>query len=543
MPNVERASMAGSSAAMAAGTIVSRILGFGKVMMLAMAIGVTVGGAADAFDVANKIPNTLYMLLAGGVLNAVLVPQIVSKSKESDGGQDFINRLLTLALIILAALTLVAILCAPLLIRIYSAPTWPANQTALAVAFALWCLPQLFFYGLYTLLGQVLNAKSSFGPYMWAPAVNNVVAIIGLAIFIALFGPGETGQHTLDSWDTDKIALLAGSATAGVACQALILIPALKRIGFRYTPTFGFRGRGLGTAGRIAGWAFAALLVGHLGFVVISQVASTASITGEEAIASNAAYSLSYTIFMLPHSIVAVSLATALLPALSRHVAEQATDSIRNSLAMSIRAVGLVNVFATVALIVLSDQIAMAVGGGSPEQAKAIGLVIATMAAGLVPFSANYLLQRAFYAYEDGRTPFFIKVPQVVLTSAGVVIAAFLPKEFVVAGIGTAMSAGYALALILAAIQLRRRIGGLNGRAILVSHVKYMIAGVAAAGIGMSIFALAGPVLGSNRGGASLAVLIIVPCMLLVYVLACHALRVPELKRILDVLRARWLRR
>src|SRR5699024_12665291 len=111
-------------------------------------------------------------------------------------------------------------------------------------------LPQLFFYGLYTLLGQVLNAKSSFGPYMWAPVLNNIVAIGGLAVFILIFGTNNASPHELSTWTRDKIALIAGTATLGVAAQALIRIWPLKRIGFKYKPTFGFRGVGLASAGR-----------------------------------------------------------------------------------------------------------------------------------------------------------------------------------------------------------------------------------------------------------------------------------------------------
>ena len=126
-------SLARSSAVMTAGTLTSRILGFVKAMLLATAIGVTVGGAADAFDVANKVPNNLYMLLAGGVLNAVLVPQIIRAAKRPDGGQDFVNRLLTLAVITLGAVTLLATLAAPLLVRLYSSSGWSDDQRALAI--------------------------------------------------------------------------------------------------------------------------------------------------------------------------------------------------------------------------------------------------------------------------------------------------------------------------------------------------------------------------------------------------------------------------
>jgi putative peptidoglycan lipid II flippase len=337
-------SLARSSAIMTAGTMTSRVLGFVKASMLATAIGVNFV-QADAFDVANKVPNTLYMLLAGGVVNAVLVPQIVRASKREDGGEDFTNRLLTLSFLILGVVTIVATAAAPLLVWLYSSG-WSPAQLALSTAFAYWCLPQLFFYGLYTLLGQVLNAKSSFGPYMWAPVLNNVVAIAGLAAFILIFGTNNATVHDLDTWTPDKIALIAGTATLGVAAQALILIWPLKRIGFKYKPKFGFRGVGLGSAGKVAFWTFAAMLIGQIGFLIISRVASGASIPGDGN-ASNTAYTNAYLVFMLPHSLIAVSLATALFTSLAKNAADEDTEAVVGDFSMGVRMVGMVNTFAT----------------------------------------------------------------------------------------------------------------------------------------------------------------------------------------------------
>ncbi len=533
-------SLARSSAVMTAGTLVSRILGFVKTMLLATAIGVTVGGAADAFDVANKVPNNLYMLLAGGVLNAVLVPQIVRATRRTDGGRDFTNRLLTLTVVLLLGVTVIATLCAPLLVRLYSSATWSPEQTALAVAFAYWCLPQIFFYGLYTMLGQVLNAHSSFGPYMWAPVVNNLVAILGLVAFIFVFGPGETGQHAVGTWDTAKIALLAGSATLGVVLQALVLLVPLRRMGFAFRPTFGFRGFGLRTAGTVAGWTFAAVLVGQLGFVVTSRVAASASSAGGEVSASNAAYSVSYLMFMLPHSLVAVSLATALFTSMSSFAADGDVRSVRSSLALGLRVVGLVNMFATVAFIALAGPAAMLIGGGTQEQARSIGLVLITMVIGLVPFSANYLLQRVFYAYEDARTPFWVQLPQVVLTSGGVLASgALLPQQFVVAGIGLSMSLGYLFACLASALLLRRRLGHLDSTPILLAHLKFAVAGLLACGAGMGLLAWVGPGAWEARLGALVTVGWIGTAMLVVYLGACWVLRVRELRSVLDTVRRR----
>jgi hypothetical protein len=260
-------SLLGSSALMAAGTAVSRVLGFVRAAVLVAAVAPGGNGAADAFSVANVMPNALYILLAGGVLNAVLVPQIAKAAKQKDGGEDYINRLLTAALGILAVITVVVIFAAPLLIKVYGSQSWKPPLVELATAFSLWCLPQVFFYGLYTLVGQVLNARGRFGAYMWAPVINNVVSIIGLVAFVILYGKGT---QPVDSWDSTKIMLLAGSQTIGVAAQAIILIPVLGRAGIRFRPKFGLRGVGLSSASRVAGWTFAAVIVQQIAFVVIS---------------------------------------------------------------------------------------------------------------------------------------------------------------------------------------------------------------------------------------------------------------------------------
>lgn len=540
-------SLARSSAVMTAGTLISRVLGFVKAMLLATAIGVTAGGAADAFDVANKVPNNLYMLLAGGVLNAVLVPQIIRAAKRPDGGQDFVNRLLTLAVMVLAGVTVLATLAAPLLVRLYSSPAWSDDKRALAIAFAYWCLPQIFFYGLYTMLGQVLNAHSNFGPYMWAPVLNNVVAIAGLGAFIALFGAGGV-QNAVGTWDATKITVLAGTATLGVVAQALILLWPLRRIGFRFRPTFGFRGVGLGTAGGIATWTFSAVLVGQLGFIVTSRVAASASSESGEPQASLAAYTLAYLIFMLPHSLIAVSLATALFTSLSTYAADKDTASVRSSLGLGLRLVGLVNVFATAVLITLSTPAAMLIGGALDaesgldplDQARAIGPVIATMVAGLVPFSANYLLQRVYYAYEDAKTPFWVQVPQVVLTAIGVVASgALLPGAWIVAGIGASMSIGYVFVALVSAFLLRRKLARLGTKDLVVSHLKFTVAALVSAGVGAVGMHYLDDGLYSSRLGAFVVCAVGGSIMLAVYLGVCYVLRVRELHQTIATVRTK----
>ena len=189
-PSGER-SLARSSALMAAGTVVSRILGMTKSLMLAAVMGFAVTG--DAFDVANTLPNSFYLLLAGGVLNAVLVPQITKAAHHDDGGDEFVNRLLTLSLVLMAGATVLATALAPWLVQLNATSRWSSQTLALSTAFAFICLPQIFFYGLYTLLGQVLNARGHFTAYMWAPALTNIVSMVGLGAFLLLGKPREAG--------------------------------------------------------------------------------------------------------------------------------------------------------------------------------------------------------------------------------------------------------------------------------------------------------------------------------------------------------------
>ena len=208
-------SLLSSTAVMAAGTIVSRLSGFVRGILLAAALGVTLH--ADVFNIANTVPNMLYILLAGGVVNAVLVPQLVRAMKnDPDGGEAYTNRIITLAGLFLAVVTVLLVLAAPLLMRLflgseYFTPALAAQRESV-IDFARYCLPQVFFYGMFVLVGQVLNARGRFGPMMWAPIANNVVAVLVLTTYLVVYGPavGPEKQRRASrrapkhSWDSAR---------------------------------------------------------------------------------------------------------------------------------------------------------------------------------------------------------------------------------------------------------------------------------------------------------------------------------------------------
>jgi putative peptidoglycan lipid II flippase len=527
---------------MASGTILSRLLGFARAVILAAAIGVTTN-AADAFGVANQLPNNVYAIIVGGVLNAVLVPQIVKARAHKDGGKGYIDRLLTFILTIFFAVSVISTIAAPILVSIYT-KDWTGPQLALATAFAYWCLPQLFFYGLYSLLGEVLNARSAFGPFMWAPVLNNIVGLAGLVAFIAIFGADPTGAKAVETWSADKIALLAGSATVGVASQALILLVAWKRIGLKLSLNFKWRGFGLGPALKAASWSLGMVIVTQIGGLVQTIVASSTIVSREtnSAIAGVAAAGIAWLIFMLPHSVATVSIATAYFTKMAQHVNEGQMPLFKKDFVDGIKAILVISVFATAALIVMAYPVARVFAGEFPALVS-LGNVIIAMMIGLVPFSFVFMMQRAFFALEDTRSPFVFTVIQISLHISGAIaLSVYAPAEWLVVGLALLTSGTVAIQATIAYLFLIRRIGSLAGFGFRLASAKFVLSAAVSgiAGFGM-IQALGGIRAGSFvvdkvvSSGLSMALVGFV--MFGVYAAALKVSRSPEIDAVLAGIR------
>ena len=524
-------SLARSSAAMAAGTAVSRLLGFLRTALLLGIVGIGLSG--DAFDVANTLPNQFYLLLAGGVLNAVLVPQITKAATHDDGGHDFVNRLLTLSLTVVAVATLVATALAPLLVRLFS-QGWDPRTITLSTAFALICLPQVFFYGLYTVLGQVLNARGQFAAYMWAPALANIVAVGGLLWFAAI-APHQPG---VGQWTGEMVWVLAGTATLGVVVQSLALVLPLRRGGFRFRPVWGFRGVGLGSASRVALWTFAALGVSQLGFVVTSKVLTRANdlMTASGVVgAGKAAYTSAFLLFMLPHSLVTLSLVTALFTRMSTAAHAGDSRAVVEDLGRGLRMPAVLLVPGTVAAVLLGTAgVRLVFFRNSDPQAHAIAAVMIAMMLGLLPFGWLYLIQRVYYAYEDARTPFLLQLVVTAIATA-VNLAAFFAdpaKVGVLVGIGQTVS--NLAAALLGFWLLRRRFGLLQLRATTRLYVRLVAASLAGAGVVWPVVAGIG-LAGLGRFAEAPLQLAAGGAVFVAVVLGlAHVMRVQEVDQLLD---------
>jgi putative peptidoglycan lipid II flippase len=530
-----------ASALLASGTMVSRVLGFISAAVLARTLG-TQNPGANTFTLANQLPNNIYAIVAGGLLSAVLVPQIVRAGLHSDGGQKFINRIVTLGAVVFVAAALLATLCAPLLVRLYAQQSngsgggFTPGELALATAFAYWCLPQILFYALYSLLGEVLNARGLFGPFTWAPVINNVVAIAGLLGFSALFGSRNVTDAA--AWTPGMIALIAGSATLGVAAQAGVLLLFWRRAGLTYHPEFRWRGVGLGKVGKAAGWTFAMIVVTQLAGIVQNNVATGAGPNDP----SVAVLRYAWLIFMLPHSIVAVSIATAYFTRMSGHARDGRLSEVRHDISSSLRTIGLIMVISTVVLIVVAYPFAAIFASGF-DHVQAMGNVVIVFLIGLIPFSVMFVLQRTFYALEDTRTPFFIQVAQSVIFVAGALVVSRLPSPQIAVGIAAVTTIAGALQTLIAFVVLRGRVHGIGGRHIVRQYAVFLLAALPAAAAGAALTSA----LGAYSGGfavsgfvpAILAMIVVGTLMLLVYVVVLALLRTPELRALVAPFTAR----
>lgn len=495
-----RRSGAASTAVMASGTLVSRVLGFLKAILLTVAIG-SITTVADVFELANYLPNLIYVLVAGGIFNAVLVPQIIKASRNDDAGADYISRLLTLAVLALLGVAAVVVALAGPIIRTMGTG-WSDAQLALGTAFALFTLPQIFFYGLYTVVGQVLNAKGAFGAYMWAPVLNNVIAIAGLLVFVQQFGAYAQAPHTLENWTPAKTWLLAGTATLGVALQALVLFLPLRQLGLALRPRLGWRGIGLSTAARLGGWTLATGVIANLAFLALTKVAAIPTgyraehlVGSTQQIAGVTALNQASMLYSLPHGVIGLSIATVLFNRMAAASTGGDREGMLASLSSSLRITGVATVFATVALVVYAGPLGMLFSGGVPSAGAVVGQVVAVIAIGAPFMSSSFMLGRAFYAQEDARTPFLVQIGVALFTVAcAAAIWVLVSPVHVIFAVAGCYAAQNVLSTVLYHLLLVRRAGDYGLARVLDSHARILAASLLAGAVGVLVLHLLGEV-------------------------------------------------
>ncbi|NUS80091.1 MAG: murein biosynthesis integral membrane protein MurJ, partial [Streptomyces sp.] len=386
-----------SSAVMAAGTMVSRLTGFIRSALIVAALGTAFLG--DAFQVAYQLPTMIYILTVGGGLNSVFVPQLVRAMKEDDdGGEAFANRLLTLVMVALAALTAIAMFAAPLLVRALSNPvaTNPAANDV-AITFSRYFLPSIFFMGIHVVMGQVLNARGKFGAMMWTPVLNNVVIIVTLGMFLWVYGTAKHSGMDVATIPPEGQRLLGIGILLGLVVQALAMIPYLRETGFKLRLRFDWKGHGLGKAAMLAKWTILFVLANQAGALVVTQLATAAVADTKIAGTGFSAYANAQLIWGLPQAIITVSLMAALLPRISRSAAEDDAGAVRDDISQGLRTTAVAIVPLAFGFVALGIPMCTLIFGSSGTGAATnMGYMLMAFGLGLIPYSVQYVVLRAF---------------------------------------------------------------------------------------------------------------------------------------------------
>ncbi|MEV5607057.1 murein biosynthesis integral membrane protein MurJ [Streptomyces sp. NPDC052225] len=531
-----------SSAVMAAGTLVSRLTGFVRTMVITAALGA--GLLGDTWTVAYTLPTMIYILTVGGGLNSVFVPQLVRAMKEDeDGGEAYANRLLTLVMVALAAIVALVVFAAPLLIHLMSSTV--ANDpdaNSVGITFARYCLPTIFFMGVHVVMGQILNARGKFGAMMWTPVLNNIVMIFTFGMFIWVYGTaGETSMGVTTIPD-DGVRLLGIGTLLGLTVQALAMIPYLRETGFRFRLRFDWKGHGLGKAVKLAKWTVLFVLANQAGVLVVTQLATAAGEASPVKGTGIMGYSNAQLIWGMPQAIITVSVMAALLPRISRSAHDGDPGAVRDDISSGLRtsAVAIVPVaFMFVALGV--PMCTLLFGSSGTEAAQSMGYILMAFGLGLIPYSVQYVVLRGFYAYEDTRTPFYNTViVAAVNAAASAVCYAILPAQWAVVGMAFSYGLAYAIGVGIAWRRLRKRLGGdLDGANVVRTYARLCLASVPAAVIGGGIGYALTKVLGHGAAG-SIAALVIGGAVLLgVFYVAARKMRIEELNSMVGMVRGR----
>ncbi|MFY1635367.1 murein biosynthesis integral membrane protein MurJ [Solwaraspora sp. WMMB335] len=478
----EGGSAASNSAIMALGSLVSRGTGFLRTLVLAAALGGSLVG--NAYTTAQIFPGMVYEFLLGGILTSVLVPVLVRRRRaDPDRGQAYAQRLLSLAVLALGVATLMAMAAAPLLALVYASDQTTDEFRRLVTVLSYLMLPMIFFTGLSALVSALLNTRGHFAAPMWAPILNNLVVIATLGAYIAIFGAQVVGPGQMTA---GRIVLLGGGTLLGVVVQAAGLLPALRKVGFRWRWRFDFRALGLAELGRLGIWMFCYVAVSQLGLVVVFNLLNRAGDADE---AGPMIYNNVFLLLMTAHGIIAVSVITALMPRMSGAAADGRYADMAADLSRGTRTVTAVLAPIAVCYAVLATPISFSLfryGAYSTEAASATSVVLFAAAVALVPFAVSQLFTFAFYALPDTRTPALINIPVVALRVA-VQVALFiaLSVQFAAAGLMIGNAVSYLVAAGVSAWLLRRRVGriGLGAIALTFGKVAVAAGGAAVAGL------------------------------------------------------------
>ncbi|WP_238413100.1 murein biosynthesis integral membrane protein MurJ [Saccharothrix deserti] len=515
-------SLARAGGSMAIATIVSRASGLLSKLLLITILGV--GALNDSYQVATTLPTMINELLLGGVLTSVAIPLLVRAEKEDgDGGEAYAQWMITMSAVLLGVGTVIAVACAPLLTGLFIDS--PNAKPELVTAFAYLVLPGIVFYGMSALIGAILNTRHVFGLPTWAPVLNNLVVIVTLGVYWLM--PGEISIDPVRMGEP-KLLVLGLGTMLGVALQASVLVPALRRTGFKFRWRWGWDRR-LSEFGGLAFWVLLYVGLGFVSMMVLTKVAThdDGAIT---------AYNMQWLIAQVPYGVLGVSLLTALMPKMSRAAAAHDNDALVGDLSFGNRMSSILLMPFSALMTVSGVSIGLALfsfGNSGIEDGETIGTALALSAFGLVPYAITLLQLRVFYALKDARTPTLI---QGIIVAVRIALLygflAFSPPDKLAVGVSIAMSLSFVVGALVGQLWLRIRLGRLRTGYTAWTICLTVVASAIAFGVATGLAWLAVRVLGieSRVAGAWVEVVIQTIVGLPLSFLLLALFRVPEVK-------------
>ncbi len=528
---------------MAIGTLVSRATGFLRTLVLVYAMGTVALG--NAYNNANTLPNTVYYLMLGGIFTAVVVPLLVrAGQRDPDRGEAYTQRMFTLGTLALFGVTVVAttLLAAPLVDlyapTIHGPPGSPlAAEHHLMVVWAYFFIPQIFFYGMSSLIGAILNTRGRFAAPMWTPVINNLVVIVIGGLYVVTVGLNKDPSNI----SAGGVRLLGIGTTLGVVAQTVALFPSLRAAGFRWRPTLGFRPGEVSEVGRMAGWMTVYVTTQSAGNLVVQIIANAAS-AGRN---GYSAYAIGWMLFQLPYAIVGISVITALLPRMSAHASTRRYSLVRDDFSIGVRLASVIVVPTSIYLAVLGGPMAeflFSYGSNTPAEARYIGEVFGLFALGMVPYMLTQLQLRVFYSFQDSRTAAFVGLLTMCVSIAtALIVWSTLPGADVVAGLAVAYGVANLVGTIAGWALLLRRVGSLDGWAIARSLTRMHLATVPGLVFALAVMIGAGHVAHNPSGAYGLVVTIVGGGGALgLYALCARSLHVTEFGFVMKTITARF---
>jgi putative peptidoglycan lipid II flippase len=535
-PELSDAALVSRSWGMAFATLVSRITGFARIVVLAAILGAAL---SSAFSVANQLPNLVAALVLEATFTAIFVPVLArAEQDDADGGAAFVRRLVTLATTLLLTTTLLSVAAAPLLVRLMLGRE-PAVNEPLTTAFAYLLLPQVVFYGLSSVFMAILNTRNVFGPPAWAPVVNNIVAIVTMGVYLAVPGPLSVDPVRMGN---AKLLVLGIGTTLGVFAQAAVLLAAIRRQRISLRPLWGIDQR-LKRFGAMAAAMVFYVLISQLGLVVTNQIASTAAASGP------AIYNYAWLVLMLPHGMIGVTVLTVVMPRLSRNAAADDTPAVLADLSLATR-LTLITLIPTVAFMTVGGRAIgsalFAYGQFGELDAGYLGAAIALSAFTLIPYALVLLQLRVFYAREQPWIPIVIIV---VVTTVKIIASLLAPHitdsgDLVAGYLALANGLGFLAGAIVGYYLLRNALRPPQGHLVRIAEVRTILVTVTAALLAGLIAYVVDQLMGLNRltafgGGAGSLLRLFVLAVIMVPIFAVVMLRaqVPEAQAALAAFR------